>query len=89
MAHVNFNQAQAVALGQALGGGAWRVCGGGETIPAPDIALAGHQALAGEQLRLQGLTHGLGDHADMRQAPLQGRGGHHEFGQGFSTLWQA
>ncbi len=72
---VAFQVAEAVLFGQPPGGGGRRFGGGGETVPAPEIALARDQPLAGLQARAKPQAVGLADDADLPQAALQRRGG--------------
>ena len=50
------NDGQAVALGEALSGRRHAVCHGDEAVPPPEIAVAGDEALARFQVRLQART---------------------------------
>ncbi len=61
-------------LGQPRRGGAGRAGQSRETVPAPQIAGAGDQALAGQQDGLQRAPgRGVGDHADQAQPARQRR----------------
>ena len=62
---------QAVALGDALRGRRHAVGGSGKAVPAPQVALARDQALAGPQMRLQPRAVVAVDDADLAQAALQ------------------
>ena len=64
-------RAEPAALGQPGGGGRGHLRGGDETVPAPQIALAGDQTLAGLQQPLQARAVGDGDDADLAQAARQ------------------
>ena len=69
---LGFEPGQAVALGKPARGGAWRVGGGHEAVPAPEVAFLGDEALAGAEPVLKPVALGLGGNdADLREAARQ------------------
>jgi hypothetical protein len=65
---------------------AGRRIGAGENCPAPEIALARHQPLAGLQLPAQRLPRLARHHADLRQSARQLDRAGDEFAKRLSTL---
>src|SRR5690606_11340315 len=72
-----------VTLGEAHGGGGWRVGGSHKPVPAPEISIAAHQALPWPERRLQRRGSGGIDHPHLRQAAGQGRRSFHILRQRF------
>ena len=66
--------AEAILFDEATGSGRGRFGGGGEAVPAPQVAFRGNQPLAGLQHAAQAQAVGLAHHADLAQAALE-RGG--------------
>jgi len=62
---------EAAALGQAAGGAGRRMRRGGIAVPAPQVALARNQPLAGLEHRGEPRAVGLLDHADLREPTCQ------------------
>ena len=62
---------KAVLGGEAARRGGRRIRGGGEAVPAPQIAVRRHQPLAGLELRDERRPERAVDHADLREPPRQ------------------
>src|SRR5207237_7096254 len=59
---------EAAALGEAARGTGWRVGVGGKAVPAPEVAIARDQALAGLEQVCEARALATFDHADQGQA---------------------
>ena len=63
--------AEAILFRQAAGSRGGRFGGGGEAVPAPQVAFLGNEALTGLQQTAQAQAVGLAHHADLAQAALK------------------